>query len=356
MKRVKVIFILCLLLTGAIYVINGSKAAAAMFIIAALYAVFALALTMISGRKLKVSLSCDTAGKKGEPSKISISAENDSLIPVPSCEYKLSCRNRLTGEAQDMNAVSSYLPRGKQTDSIVLTGEHCGKEQVTIRDTYVSDPLKLFCRKSNAGAECAVYIMPDVREVTIPDDYLDSYDMESYTYSQHKSGQDPAEVFGVRNYQDGDSPKQIHWKLSAKMDDLIVKIPSFPIENKLVVLFDNTLTEGVKLSADKRNDFAEMFFSVSYSLIRKNIHHSIGWCDHESGGFVIRKVDNESDMWTWAPEVLGAGIEEGGLSTVYRFLMELGDEHFTNHFIVTCQDVKDEEKLEEYGAVRVFSC
>lgn len=180
--------------------------------------------------------------------------------------------------------------------------------------------------------------------------------MESYSYSQHVKGTDTGEVFGIREYADGDSPKQIHWKLSAKLDDLMVKIPSYPIENRLVVLLDNSLPEGRDIGPEKRNDLMELYFSVSMSLLKKNITHSLGWCDHRTGSFVLKRIENENDMWAAVPEALSAGIEESRLSTPYRFLEAYGEEHFTNHFIVTATGAVETQLLAEYGEVREFMC
>lgn len=200
----------------------------------------------------------------------------------------------------------------------------------------------------------SVYVMPEIRDIDIPSEYLDSYDMESYSYSQHKKGNDTGEVFGIREYADGDSPKQIHWKLSAKLDDIMVKIPSYPIENKLIVLLDNSLPKGAELDAEKRSGLLEYFFSLSASLLKKNITHSLGWCDHTTGSFIVRRIENDSDMWAAVPEALSAGVEESGLTTAYRFLEASAEEHFTNHFIVTAGEAMETERLAEYGEVRIF--
>ena len=98
----------------------------------------------------------------------------------------------------------------------------------------------------------------------------------------------------------------------------------------------------------------ETFFSLSYSLLKKNIPHSLGWCDHETGAFIVRQVSGEGEMWAAVPEALSAGIEQSRLSTAYRFLAASGEEHFTNHFIVTAGEAAEIERLAEYGQVKVF--
>lgn len=355
MRKVQIIFAVWMILAAIIYVLHGSKAAAAMFIVAALYCIAALILVFVSGKKMTVEIRGESGVDKNKPAEVTISAANHSRMPVPACLTDVSCRNVLTGEEQTIPMKFTCGPKSKKKSSFTVTSKYCGKEDIKITRAVVSDPAGLFVHDLDLNAGTAVYVMPEIKGVEIPSEYLDSYDMESYAYSQLKKGSDPGEVFGIREYADGDSPKQIHWKLSAKMDDLMVKIPSYPIENKLVILLDNSLAESVYLSADRRNDLMELFFSISSSLLKKNITHSLGWCDHSTGSFVVKRVENENDMWSSVPEALSAGIEHSELSTAYKFLESYGEEHFNNHFIVTASEPAETDLLAQYGEVRVFT-
>ncbi len=356
MKRIKALFIVWLILAGVIYVLHGNKAAAAMFIVAAFYCVAALIMVYVCGKKMTAVISGESGVSKGQRADVIVATLNGSRIPVPAYRIDVNCRNVLTKEKQDIPLMFACGPNGTKTSSFNLISDHCGMEEIKVSEAVVSDPAGLFSRTQKLDASASIYVMPEVKEIEIPNDYLDAYDMESYSYSQHIKGTDSGEVFGIREYADGDSPKQIHWKLSAKMDDLMVKIPSYPIENKLVVLLDNSIAEGRELGPGKRNDLMEMFFSVSSSLLKKNITHSLGWCDHRTGGFVLRRIENENDMWSAVPEALSAGIETSMLSTAYRFMEAYGDEHFTNHFIVTATGAVETQLLADYGEVREFTC
>ena len=354
MKRIKAAFIIWFILAAAAYVLTGSKGAAAMCIVAAIYCALALVMVFVSGKDLKCHITGVRSVDKNAADEITVTLENESKLPVPAAGFTVHSENVLTKEQGSIPLMYSFLPKGKGTETFTVSSPYCGRENISVGEVSISDPAGLFHKVRKLDAESAVYVMPEIKEIEIPADYLDSYDMESYKYSQHKKGSDAGEVFGIREYADGDSPKQIHWKLSAKMDDMMVKIPSFPIENKLIVLLDNSLSEKSELNAEQRNDLMETFFSLSYSLLKKNIPHSLGWCDHETGAFIVRQVSGEGEMWAAVPEALSAGIEQSRLSTAYRFLAASGEEHFTNHFIVTAGEAAEIERLAEYGQVKVF--
>lgn len=354
MKGFRAAFLVWLILAGSMYIMNGSKAAAAMFIVALVYCVFALIIVLISGRSIKPKIIIESSADKNREYTIAVCAENRSKIPVPSCRMNIECENVLTKEKENIPQYLSLGPKGNNKADFSILSPYCGMISIDAEDAAISDPAGLFSRKQKISSHAQLYVMPEISSVEIPGEYLDSYDMESYTYSQHKKGSDTGEVFGIREYQDGDSPKQIHWKLSAKLDDMMVKIPSYPIENKLILLLDNSIPEGAELSADERSSLVEYFFSISHSLIQSNITHSLGWCDHRTGSFAVKRMENINDMWAAAPEILSAGIEQSGISTAYRFLSASGEEHFTNHFIITCFEPRDTEMLAEYGEVRTF--
>ena len=52
---------------------------------------------------------------------------------------------------------------------------------------------------------------------------------ESEEHSKERGGDDPSEVFQIRDYQPGDKLRSIHWKLSAKTGEMMVRERSLPL-------------------------------------------------------------------------------------------------------------------------------
>ena len=109
MKRVKAIFIIWLLLAGSIYVLNGSKAAAAMFIVAAFYCAAALIVTLASGRKIRTEITGEHSINKNVKEEIKVESANESGFPVPSCTLSLVCENVLTKEKETIPGADLLL-------------------------------------------------------------------------------------------------------------------------------------------------------------------------------------------------------------------------------------------------------
>lgn len=121
-----------------------------------------------------------------------------------------------------------YVLKGNQ-DFIDLSFEHCGGRNIIISDYYQFGCLNILCLKKRCHYQIPITIYPQTAD----------FDIEMYrqllpkdgeeVYAINKKGDDPSEIYDIHKYQEGDSLKNIHWKLSAKYDSILVK------ENALAV-------------------------------------------------------------------------------------------------------------------------
>lgn len=337
-----------------LYFWRGYPAVTAALLFTLAYTAAALVFVQAGGKNLQVHLSGGDMIEKGGTMQIRARIENRSRIPVFLCYGEVSARNRLTGENARLPLRISAGPGASAEQVFVLTDEYCGLIDTEVRELFIRDPLELFSAKRNSPGRTTGYIAPQISIAGIPESWLDSYNMDSYQYSQHEKGNDPGEVFGVREYQEGDSLRQIHWKLSAKLENVTVKIPSFPVENNILIILDNLLEPDKDLTPAQKSCLTEEFYSLSAALLEREIPHSLGWFDGEDQVFLLRRIRSTEEMWATVPEALGCGFQASEISTVYRYLENWGGSRFSNHFLVTGQEGRDTERLESRGAVYVF--
>ena len=83
--------------------------------------------------------------------------------------------------------------------------------------------------------------------------------------TQTKPGDDPSEIFNIREYHPGDAVSRIHWKLSSKSDILFIKEFGFPIEKKILLLAEYLPeSECPAIHSDMKE--AQAFLTLIYSL------------------------------------------------------------------------------------------
>ena len=354
MVKVKAIYGIWTAVWAVEYLIYGSAAAAVVVIVSVMYALLAVILVRVSGRHIIISMKCAGTAEKGQCLKLHIEAANNSVIPVIRFNMILQAENMLTGEKRQFPLTISMGMRKLIVEELEIEDNRCGVEEMTISGGVITDGIRLFHRNLKTVAKTSTVVLPTVEKLDIPEHLLNSYNMESYVYSQHKKGSDPGEVFGIREYAEGDSPKSIHWKLSAKVGEMMVKVPSFPIENNIVVILDNSSPAGMALDPDEKSRLMDMFFSISFTLLEGNTGHTVAWYDVEDGKFEFKEITDKEGLWGVMPQALRTGFTEGEASTPHRFVEFMEDRVFTNHFLVTAGDDRDSELLERYGEVKVF--
>lgn len=360
-RRNRIVIAVWLLMLLVLFFYRGHPAVTLVLLFTVIYLITAFIYVKLGGKTIRVDLTGGDMVEKTEPMEFHGRITNEGKMPVFCCTCEIEAKNLLTGTAEYRPLQVSLGAKATTECDMTLVDECCGVIRFGARHITIEDPLRIFAEKrktdgeeSQSSGEATGIVAPQIHERSIPEGWLDSYNMESYQYSQVEKGSDPGEVFGVREYREGDSQKQIHWKLSAKLDEMTVKIPSFPIENNILVILDNLLEDEVEMDAQARSSLVEDFCSLSTSLTEKDIPHSIGWYDTEKKVFVQRRVRDQEDLLATLPELLSCGFEASEVSAVYRYLESGDNSAYTNHFLVTAQEGRDAERLEGRGAVKVF--
>lgn len=101
---------------------------------------------------------------------------------------------------------------------------------------------------------------------------------ESGLYYEDEIGNDPSEILELREYRSGDRLQKVHWKLSQKTGNLIVKEFSEPMLLSVVFLLD---------TMDFSEAFLEVFLSVSMELCEQKCLHYVACRDAQ--GMIVRK-------------------------------------------------------------------
>ncbi len=148
-------------------------------------------------------------------------------------------------------------------------------------------------------------IMPKITPVMIEVGLASRYFQgESEVYDDKTGGDDVSEVFQIRSFQPGDKIQNIHWKLSAKEDELMVRENSQPMGCPVVILLD--ISGGQKETEKQRNHFFEMVISISFGLVEKQCPHYIAWYDEKEHDLIRVRVDTEEKVYYFILLLYGA--------------------------------------------------
>lgn len=120
------------------------------------------------------------------------------------------------------------------TPGIALPTAHCGGLVLTPKKMACYDLLGLWKRSLPQFTPLRVYVMPKAVQHSMPT-HLAQY--LSFAW-RPKAGGGYSEQHEMREYHPGDNLNQIHWKLSAKTGDLIIREPLEPLHNRVLLTMD----------------------------------------------------------------------------------------------------------------------
>ena len=296
----------------------------------------------LPGRRLEYTVESEGRSEKEKPLVFFVTVKNSGVLPVFSVSITVVLRNKFTEEERRERIITAVGPRAKKTVKMMTEEKHCGCVEASIEEAYISDPLGIFGRKRTSTACGSTDILPSERAAAADSRIFSSFNSESFKYSKYRKGNDPGEIQGIRDYRIGDSPKTIHWKLSGKMDDIMVRELGYPVENDILLIFDNAQSEGVETSDKKMS----VFVSVALELLRRGIPHSMGWYDRDENYFFIMDVNTEEQVWNVISRILRSAVKNDNVSAIARFIDNTEEyQRDYSQYIYVSDDNRDIERF-----------
>lgn len=166
-----------------------------------------------------------------EKFKIYLTNKNNSSIPCTYLKLTLKAENNFANIQKKikLKASGSLNKSFEYCDNTL--GKHCGCITATVKSLKIYDLLGIFFIPIRFKKSIKTNVLPK------PEEPAKKPDLENITVLgfKPKAGGGFSDYYELRQYQNGDSLKSIHWKLSTKHEDLIVKEPSQPITKHFVI-------------------------------------------------------------------------------------------------------------------------
>ena len=286
-----------------------------------------------ASRRLSVTFPIEAAGTKGAGIRLSIRAENPGSLPLPRISCRLTGINLLTGEQLREKIDFSLAAKEKRTIECVLSSTHCGRLSLSVEQVRIYDYFGLLFFPKKLSQQLGVTVMPNTFEMALLSPIAKSIPDDSDEYSTVRPGNDPSEIFAVREYRPGDSLRQIHWKLTQKFDQLMTREASLPVDQSVLLLFDTRKPKGKSIPAAQLDAAAEVIATLSQSLLENGLAHRIVWRDAVTGGLSFASVSSTEEL----TEALGGVLtcrNTDGLSTLDVYRMEKGTPEVSHLFAV----------------------
>jgi len=268
----------------------------------ALYAVLlapllSLAGTLLSQRRLTTSEAISPGyAQKGETVRYTFTIQNASPFPAPAVRVRFQADAGI--EADHWEAFFSVRPRGSHEAVFHVSAEYRGNYTLGVGEVVFYDFLGLFSRRKTLSKTLVLTVAPRIWTMgPLP---LNFTPQDMAQADRYRPAEDYSAISDLRTYQPTDSYKKIHWKASAKRNELISKDFLESKRQAAVFLIDNSAVQASPLKALARED-AMVDALVSAMACCNRLGYQISL--HAAGRLDTDFTDNFPELFRCAAEL-----------------------------------------------------
>ncbi len=170
--------------------------------------------------------------QRGRGSKVKMRVRCGFFLPPEAWKIKLERQNLFLDVRPVRSKLRFYAVRNKEVDFAPDTGR-LGTQVLRIRSARVCDYLGLFAIPIRRSGPVTVTVLPNAEEPVPMPELVEPSDRimkpKPIGFSEEHE---------LRPYRDGDAINLIHWKLTEKMDEPIVREPQELMRKNIVLCMD----------------------------------------------------------------------------------------------------------------------
>ncbi len=305
---------------------------------------------LLSRNRLTAELVVPAGLNRGDTAEVKTVFHNESFFPVASASGELTIQNLLTGTELHQKIHSPVSGRGSDEAQVLVREVETGQVTITLDNLSTEDLFGMVRFPSNHRLRRVVLVEPDHIPTEVNVSEVRETEGESDTFSTLEPGRDVSETFDVRPYVPGDDIRSVHWKLSAKTDDLVVRRFVKPINYSVVLLVE--LESASEYALEACVCYAANF---SRGLLATGIMHTFAWLDGGTGEYCLFNVSSYEDLDAAVFRLVCSAPHGEEDSTANRFLMsgeQIGKDT-TVLFVTTHAGTKEADELAVRCSTRI---
>lgn len=270
--------------------------------------VFSWALSALARRQVEVRLTLPASADRGTEIPLTVTVCSRSRIPTGPVVCHILVTNTLTGDALSLRLPVQLPPRGDAAARGTVHAVHCGYLRVSVERVRLLDWFGLLPVSCHAAAKAGVTVLPELFATRVHFTAPPVAPENSPDYAGDRPGWDYSETFQLRDYREGDSLRAVHWKLTGKLDRLILRDPDLPVVRSVLVFWDKTAGGP---TPEAMNALAEVSASLCHALCQQGVEFHLAW--NEQQQIVREQIDGPDAFYSALPRLIHLG-DRGELS------------------------------------------
>lgn len=269
----KITFSLFVFILTVFYVMSDSMLADFALATAVLIGLFLLGQMIYMKKHVEamVQMSENTV-TRGDLIRIPIIVKNSGKLPITWMEAKIRYMDSDGNNYKSLKISGMVEANGEVQLEGYLKTSNCGITTIFLEYVCVSDYFGVFTGKCAIDSrKKEIYVLPWTN-VPMAETLAEAGDFAG------KYGEDVYETYDVREFRDGDDIRQIHWKLTAKMDILLLREYLKTSESGVMIRLDMEEREEKQvISRDEMDSFLDKASSLSWEILKWGVSHFVVW-------------------------------------------------------------------------------
>lgn len=301
MVKSRIFYLIGLLGLLLFYIYCNSYTPLAILIAFLSLTIFGIFTAIFSLRKISMDIKPIhpfTTQRAEQRAEFCVTIHNDSIFPISAVTFEVEFQD-MSDEGIIKRKIKTPVA-AKEDKSIhtVVSTSHSAFIECRVKKPRIYDAFGLFhFRVKNVSDKAKLLVSPIMSEESFIKGNQNVYIIDSDKYSETQKGDDSSQVFEVRSYVPGDDIRRIHWRLSSKQDELIVKEYSKPIDEDCLVMLETGIncedSEERKLRSD---NILSVFIRLSFELIENEQAFSVYWYSYNANNIVSFEVRTFDDV------------------------------------------------------------
>lgn len=294
MKGARILAAAIVLVAAALMIFQQAAAGMTLILGLACYEMGTAVILLIASRKIKVRLAVPKQAAAGEALAAVVEVETHRFLMLPQIAVFLCLSNPLATKEEKVSCCFPISFGAREQRNLEFSSKNCGCLKVAAERICFYDFFGILNISRNIAITEEIIVYPEQVDIFPRIDYEGAAEEDAPQLRQSRDAVDMTEIFGIREYRQGDHIKNIHWKLSAKMDEIMVKELGAPQEHQFLLVFE-TATAPEQESQIKDVDAAVSGFqALGSAFLRENCSFKIAWNEYLTGIFHIEEIQDEN--------------------------------------------------------------
>lgn len=289
--------------------------------------------------RIQMNLKFKSSVRRGKKLRLIVKTDTGRML-LAAQSVLLECEIRHTMfERTEEKCYQLCLKRSQDRFEIPIDTKLCGETRIQCKRVMIQDLLGLY--------RIPVELLPEQRAIVYPKEAGIQTELSRQTigsareegFMQNRKGNDASEMFELREYIPGDDIRSIHWKLSSKTEDLVLREASDPAHYNVILLIDYGMRRGETAVSDEELNAAIAFAAtIGEQLLKFRMNFCMAVPTET--GLKISAVRNEREYRQMVADWLSRKIPQESGTALNFFRAEHLEQKFTKLILVSAGEYR----------------